>query len=61
MILAGRAVNDYMPRHVAEMAIKGLNDAGKVIKGLQGADHGAYVQGECALIHGCLLLPVSRS
>ena len=26
-ILAGRAVNDYMPRHVAEMAIKGLNDA----------------------------------
>ena len=33
MILAGRAVNDYMPRHVAEMAIKGLNDAGKVIKG----------------------------
>jgi len=35
VILAGRAVNDYMPRHVAEMAIKGLNDAGKVIKGLQ--------------------------
>lgn len=33
MILAGRAVNDYMPRHVAELAIKGLNDAGKVIKG----------------------------
>jgi len=33
VILAGRAVNDYMPRHVAEMAIKGLNDAGKVIKG----------------------------
>ena len=27
VILAGRAVNDYMPRHVAEMAIKGLNDA----------------------------------
>jgi UDPglucose 6-dehydrogenase/UDP-N-acetyl-D-galactosamine dehydrogenase len=26
-------VNDYMPRHVVEMAIKGLNDAGKVIKG----------------------------
>ena len=33
VILAGRAVNDYMPKHVAEMAIKGLNDAGKVIKG----------------------------
>lgn len=33
VILAGRAVNDYMPHHVAEMAIKGLNDAGKVIKG----------------------------
>ena len=33
VILAGRAVNDYMPRHVAEMAIKELNDAGKVIKG----------------------------
>ena len=33
VILAGRAVNDYMPRHVAEMAIKGLNDAGLVIKG----------------------------
>jgi UDPglucose 6-dehydrogenase/UDP-N-acetyl-D-galactosamine dehydrogenase len=33
VILAGRAVNDYMPRHVAELAIKGLNDAGKVIKG----------------------------
>ncbi len=33
VILAGRAVNDYMPKHVAEMAIKGLNDAGRVIKG----------------------------
>ncbi len=33
VILAGRAVNDYMPNHVAELAIKGLNDAGKVIKG----------------------------
>lgn len=33
VILAGRAVNDYMPKHVAELAIKGLNDAGKVIKG----------------------------
>ncbi len=33
VILAGRAVNDYMPMHVAELAIKGLNNAGKVIKG----------------------------
>ena len=33
VILAGRAINDYMPKHVAEMAIKGLNEAGKVIKG----------------------------
>jgi UDPglucose 6-dehydrogenase/UDP-N-acetyl-D-galactosamine dehydrogenase len=33
VILAGRAVNDYMPRHVAQMAIKALNDAGKVING----------------------------
>jgi len=32
VILAGRAVNDYMPHHVAEMAIKGLNDASKVVK-----------------------------
>ena len=32
-ILAGRAVKDYMPRHMAELAIKGLNDAGKVIRG----------------------------
>ena len=32
VILAGRAINDYMPKHVAEMAIKGLNEAGKVIK-----------------------------
>jgi UDPglucose 6-dehydrogenase/UDP-N-acetyl-D-galactosamine dehydrogenase len=33
VILAGRAINDSMPRHVAQMAIKGLNEAGKVIKG----------------------------
>jgi len=26
VILAGRAINDYMPKHVAEMAIKGLNE-----------------------------------
>jgi len=33
VILAGRAINDYMPRHVAEIAIKALNDVGKVIRG----------------------------
>lgn len=33
VILAGRAVNDHMPKHVAELAVKKLNDAGKVIKG----------------------------
>ena len=32
VILAGRAINDYMPKQVAEMAIKGLNAVGKVIK-----------------------------
>jgi hypothetical protein len=26
VILAGRAINDYIPKHVAEMAIKGLNE-----------------------------------
>ena len=33
VILAGRAINDYIPKHVAEMAIRGLNEVGKVIKG----------------------------
>ncbi|WP_342766182.1 nucleotide sugar dehydrogenase [Methanocalculus sp.] len=33
VILAGRAINDSMPRYVAQMAIKGLNAAGKTIKG----------------------------
>jgi UDPglucose 6-dehydrogenase/UDP-N-acetyl-D-galactosamine dehydrogenase len=33
VILAGRAINDYMPKHVAEMAIKGVNEVVKVIKG----------------------------
>ena len=32
VILAGRSVNDYMPKYVAEMTIKGLNEAGKVLK-----------------------------
>ena len=33
VILAGRAINDYMSKHVAKMVIKGLNEVGKVIKG----------------------------
>jgi len=33
VILAGRAINDSMPRHVAEMTVKALNNVGKVIKG----------------------------
>jgi UDP-N-acetyl-D-galactosamine dehydrogenase len=33
VILAGRAINDYMPKYIAEMAIKGLNEVNKVIKG----------------------------
>jgi UDP-N-acetyl-D-galactosamine dehydrogenase len=32
VILAGRAVNDYMPKHIVQMVVKGLNDAGKAIK-----------------------------
>ncbi|MEI6842419.1 MAG: nucleotide sugar dehydrogenase [Methanomicrobiales archaeon] len=33
VILAGRSINDSMPKYVAEMAVKGLNKVGKVIKG----------------------------
>jgi UDPglucose 6-dehydrogenase/UDP-N-acetyl-D-galactosamine dehydrogenase len=33
IILAGRAVNDSMPKRVADITIKALNDTGKVIKG----------------------------
>ena len=33
VILAGRAINDYMPKHVVEIAVKALNEVGKVIKG----------------------------
>jgi len=33
VILAGRATNDYMPKHVAEMTVRALNEVGKVIKG----------------------------
>jgi len=32
VILAGRDINDYMPKHVAEVTIKALNNAEKVIK-----------------------------
>ena len=35
VILAGRAINDSMPKHIAEVAVKALNNAGKVIKGSQ--------------------------
>jgi len=33
VILAGRSINDSMPRYVANLAIKGLNKVGKKIKG----------------------------
>jgi UDPglucose 6-dehydrogenase/UDP-N-acetyl-D-galactosamine dehydrogenase len=33
VILAGRAINDYMPKHIAEMTVKALNEVGKVLKG----------------------------
>ena len=33
VILAGRAINDSMGKHVAELTIKALNEVGKVIKG----------------------------
>jgi UDP-N-acetyl-D-galactosamine dehydrogenase len=33
VILAGRAINDSMPRHVVQMTIKGLNSVSKVING----------------------------
>jgi UDPglucose 6-dehydrogenase/UDP-N-acetyl-D-galactosamine dehydrogenase len=33
VILSGRSINDSMPKHVAEMTIKALNNIGKVIKG----------------------------
>jgi len=33
VILSGRSINDSMPKYVAEMAVKGLNKFGKVIKG----------------------------
>ena len=33
VILSGRSINDYMPKYVAELVVKGLNDVGKVING----------------------------
>ena len=33
VIPAGRAINDYMPKYIAEMTIKALNNLDKVIKG----------------------------
>jgi UDP-N-acetyl-D-glucosamine/UDP-N-acetyl-D-galactosamine dehydrogenase len=33
VIPAGRAVNDYVPKHIGEMTVKALNQAGKVIRG----------------------------
>jgi UDPglucose 6-dehydrogenase/UDP-N-acetyl-D-galactosamine dehydrogenase len=33
VIMAGRSINDYMPKHIVEIAIKSMNSAGKVIKG----------------------------
>lgn len=33
VILAGRAINDYMAKHVAEMTIKTINETGKLING----------------------------
>jgi len=32
VILAGRSINDHMPKHVASLVIRGLNQANKVIK-----------------------------
>ena len=32
VILAGRMINDYMPKHVVHLAIIGMNSAGKVIR-----------------------------
>lgn len=33
VILAGRTINDYMPKHIAEITIKALINTGKTIKG----------------------------
>ena len=55
VILAGRAINDHMPKHVAQMMIKGLNEVGKVIKRV---NRRAYnTTRRIYLIRGSLLLP----
>ena len=33
VILAGRSINDSMPKHVADLTVRALNEAGKAIKG----------------------------
>lgn len=33
VILAGRSINNYMPKHVTELTVRGLNEEEKVIKG----------------------------
>jgi UDP-N-acetyl-D-galactosamine dehydrogenase len=33
IILAGRAVNDAVPKHIAELAVKSINETGRAIKG----------------------------
>ncbi len=33
VILAGRAINDFMPKHIAGITVRALNNVGKVIKG----------------------------
>jgi UDP-N-acetyl-D-galactosamine dehydrogenase len=33
VILSGRAINDYMPKYVADLTVMGLNDVGKIING----------------------------
>lgn len=32
LILTGREVNEYMPKHAAELALRALNDSGRVLK-----------------------------
>lgn len=44
---AGRSINDSMAGHVARMAIMGLNDVGKVIRGSNVLIMG-HLQGGCA-------------
>ena len=41
VILAGRAINDSMPAHVAGMMVRGLNEVGNAIKGFTVFECGA--------------------